>query len=1016
METKFLFKYLKKLPGKWFLAIIAFIWVLSAVLRPKIRSVNVINYCIVLTAIIIAVWLVYLLMKWVLGKKKGKEKETEGVVVAGLEERLSKAAESSRNVPWYLVIGPSGSGKTSMLRKSELDFSYVDSLQENPVAMGIEQTKNCDLFFTKEAVILDTSGRYVDFCNEAQISTEFLSILSLVKKLRKQNPIAGLVVPVDISRFLQSSQEAAEKEAKNIRYCIDEIISELQVKLPVYLVFTKCDLIYGFAQFFGDLNSDERMQTWGSILRDNQTEKPEAAFSDECKQLAHVLMANRDPELGLAKRQDRGAVYTFPLEFESVHQKLAGFVGILFQSISREKPVFRGFHFTSSVQEESPEVSFVMQSVAESINRQPSPPKERVSEGGKESKCYFIRDLFRKAIFSDRDLYAPTKAAQRRSMIVRLSACAVILLILLTLTTILTVSYFRNKGVIGNTQTTAVSISRMEDSASEFDKTQDLEKLREYIVRLEGFSLLWGKQERDAANAARRFYLLKKYGSTRGWDVKLSREVRIPVKVVKYEEGKAINIDESVEIKVQEQVSRGATERTIDTDKNGSATFKAKIADGKAKFVFSTYYEPIGYERQRPQVYEIQPGELESSREVRFIFSTSGRTITVRCKDQFGKDLSEVPVSIVEKTGALEKPEPKISDEQGMAQFSVDAPENTVFLVYCDDSDTNYEAEKPYEITIESGKSDYLVEPQIRRKIEIHVIASTITADGASQLPKAGVLVSVGKAKLGQTNNDGEWKGPGDIIPDQDNVTAEPIPGKFRVEKTASVYSIMLEYAPGVPKPVEPEPEPKDEPEPLPSLKFAADPQLQASEIEVWMYVADGETDGLKFVDEIDFESAGKKLRLVRLDPKVNSKGLLELPEEVEGKKLLLYHQDYWPQEITWQQTEEQIEMVSIKQERSFKNFEDKEVGSEHFYELARKSYAEKKYKESAEYYQHAIRLVPRSRYYLGIGWAYKSNGQRDESAKNTHRGLEVKLLDDPDERAATKEELQELLELLLKP
>ncbi len=286
-----------------------------------------------------------------------------------------------------------------MLRNSGLDFSYIDSLQEKPIALGIEPTKNCDLVYTEEAVILDTSGRYVDFCNEAQIREEFLSILSLIKKLRKQNPIAGLVVPVDVSRLLQDSQEVMENRAKNIRYCVEEIISELQLRVPVYLVFTKCDSIHGFAQFFGALSGDDRMQTWGSVLESSQTEKPEAAFSDGCKQLAHVLMVSREQELGRAQRQDRSSVYRFPLEFETVYQKLTQFVATVFQSISKEKPVFRSFHFVSSAQGESPQVSFVIQDVAKSVDRQPPVPEETSSGSEEEPKGYFLGDLFRKVVF-----------------------------------------------------------------------------------------------------------------------------------------------------------------------------------------------------------------------------------------------------------------------------------------------------------------------------------------------------------------------------------------------------------------------------------------------------------------------------------------------------------------------------------------------------------------------------------------------------------------------------------------
>jgi type VI secretion system protein ImpL len=33
--------------------------------------------------------------------------------------------------------------------------------------------------------------------------------------------------------------------------------------LPIYVLFTKCDLVAGFNEFFGDLRKNERGQIWG---------------------------------------------------------------------------------------------------------------------------------------------------------------------------------------------------------------------------------------------------------------------------------------------------------------------------------------------------------------------------------------------------------------------------------------------------------------------------------------------------------------------------------------------------------------------------------------------------------------------------------------------------------------------------------------------------------------------------------------------------------------------------------
>jgi len=177
------------------------------------------------------------------------------------------------------------------------------------------------------------------------------------------------------------------------------------------------------------------------------------------------------------------------------------------------------------------------------------------------------------------------------------------------------------------------------------------------------------------------------------------------------------------------------------------------------------------------------------------------------------------------------------------------------------------------------------------------------------------------------------------------------------------------------------------------------------------MYVNEEKVNEVKFIDEMNFESAGKKFRLIQLDPKINSEGHLELPEEVKGKELLLYHPDYWPQEIEWGQTENQISMVSIKQERSFKNFDQKATdGAEYFYKRADQYYSDGKFADAIKNFRNAIRLVPRSISYLGIGWAYFDAEQLEKAVKQCHIGLELKLLDDPADEQAIKELLRELI------
>ena len=63
------------------------------------------------------------------------------------------------NLPWYVFIGAPGAGKTTALINSGLRFPLADRLGREAVR-GVGGTRNCDWWFTDEAVFLDTAGRY----------------------------------------------------------------------------------------------------------------------------------------------------------------------------------------------------------------------------------------------------------------------------------------------------------------------------------------------------------------------------------------------------------------------------------------------------------------------------------------------------------------------------------------------------------------------------------------------------------------------------------------------------------------------------------------------------------------------------------------------------------------------------------------------------------------------------------------------------------------------------------------
>src|SRR5690606_17646750 len=77
--------------------------------------------------------------------------------VAVLKKAKGKKGRLSLyDLPWYIIIGPPGSGKTTALVNSGLEFPLAEQFGREALS-GVGGTRNCDWWFTDEAILLDTA-------------------------------------------------------------------------------------------------------------------------------------------------------------------------------------------------------------------------------------------------------------------------------------------------------------------------------------------------------------------------------------------------------------------------------------------------------------------------------------------------------------------------------------------------------------------------------------------------------------------------------------------------------------------------------------------------------------------------------------------------------------------------------------------------------------------------------------------------------------------------------------------
>jgi type VI secretion system protein ImpL len=330
-------------------------------------------------------------------------------------------------LPWYMIVGPPGGGKSTALRNSGLSFP-----NKGRAVKGIGGTRNCDWWLTNEAILLDTAGRYATGDEDRD---EWFAFLDSLKKARQKKPINGLIVAASVTDLGGHSEEHVRALAQKIRGRMDEVLGRLQVVVPVYVLFTKCDLIPGFVETFGAMNKQERGQVWGVTFPVDGAQKASEQFGEALDELTGVLWHYCYKRMGDERKLTvRDAVYELPQQFQELREALASFVDELFHGdVYHEAPMLRGAYLSSGTQEGRP-MDLLRSSMASAFGVVRSFATHVTTEG----KSYFLRDLFAKTIFPDQVLARKSQQGRRevllrRAGIAGASALSALLLTILPL-------------------------------------------------------------------------------------------------------------------------------------------------------------------------------------------------------------------------------------------------------------------------------------------------------------------------------------------------------------------------------------------------------------------------------------------------------------------------------------------------------------------------------------------------------------------------------------------------------
>jgi type VI secretion system protein ImpL len=354
---------------------------------------------------------------------------------AALAERMStalallKKAHGTRGYlyeqPWYVIIGPPGAGKTTALLNSGLKFPLAAEMGQGAVA-GVGGTRMCDWWFTENAVLIDTAGRYTTQDSNVEVDRAgWDAFLDMLRRTRPRQPLNGVIVAISLTDIAAAPQDERIAHARAIRRRIKELEERLGIRIPVYALFTKADLIVGFTEFFDDLDRDRRNQVWGVTFPLVKGEPGVVSkFPEELQLIIERLNQRLFDRLQAEQSPDRRSLIAgFPTQVVTLLQPLQAFLTEAFAGSRLDAaPMLRGVYFASGTQEGTP-IDRLTGTMLRSFGLD---QRRAAALRPQQGRSYFLGRLISEVILGEAMLVSEPPSARMRRLVIRVASFAAV--------------------------------------------------------------------------------------------------------------------------------------------------------------------------------------------------------------------------------------------------------------------------------------------------------------------------------------------------------------------------------------------------------------------------------------------------------------------------------------------------------------------------------------------------------------------------------------------------------------
>ncbi|MDR1208198.1 MAG: hypothetical protein LBJ89_02505 [Holosporales bacterium] len=362
-------------------------------------------------------------------------------------ERTLKCSDYKYKNPWILVLGGRGSGKTTLMHTVHtIEADWQTALKEKKYG-------DCNWFFMRNGVVLDVSGGL--FMENETVNADevgWTSLRNLLVRYRSAKPIDSILLTISAEDLYGKNRISAIQcldRAKFMAQKLSAFQDQLGLKIPVYVVITKTDIIPGFKEFCAHIpvGTKQNMFGWASPYA------PEIMFSQQWVNEAIDFVVSKAEHINMDafcedfSEEAHDSLFVFPHELAKISDNLLIYMNQIFKTEQYKAPLLlRGIYFcgdSDTLNVNAGRTEFIDVSLlrgtspgdgtskpdnASGDSSAPTEQFQKISDLEQYKRIFFFGDLIANKIIPERAICVPQKskffAANRNIKIAKISTAS----------------------------------------------------------------------------------------------------------------------------------------------------------------------------------------------------------------------------------------------------------------------------------------------------------------------------------------------------------------------------------------------------------------------------------------------------------------------------------------------------------------------------------------------------------------------------------------------------------------